>query len=343
MKPTRILLTIIGVVAILTLFQLPYLNRKVGLFNNQKLIEGSYEMNDSYLPSEVILFNLFENHPDSLRNWVTTLDQKNPKLLVFDYFLESSDSLQKIELATHFILPMTIEDDSTTFSENPFSGNFSYGVINFSNNIRFDSWIKDKDGTSYPALATAIVTKAWNSDIEKFKDRLIKWSPRTKNTYIHDFNTFSKEQYDDEFTDKIVLLGYFGDDVSWPEPMPSEWVDVHETPIGKIFGPITVLNAYNTLRTGVPNEYSLPINFLISVIVGFLGFYGITRIRTRNWALMILYTQIIVFAGLVLSFLTIYYLAAIGHFLNIELISISILVCWETSLILGLKTMSNKH
>ena len=162
---------------------------------------------------------------------------------------------------------------------------------------------------------------------------MINWDPATKNTYIHDFNTFSKEQYDDVFTDKIVLLGYFGEDISWPEPMPGEWVDVHETPIGKVFGSITILNAYNTLRTGVPVEYSLAVNILISVIVGFLGIYGITRIRIKQWTLKILLTQIIILIGLFLTLLTTYFLAATGRFVNIELISLSILVCWESALL----------
>lgn len=314
--------------------------------NARQLIDDEARLSSHYagnigIDTTITLINMADYPMDTIRNWVDRILKLSPKVLAIDDYSESA--YQNRTNTGTIILPVITEDgEQFQFSENNFTTNQKHGVAAVGGYFRMQNYFRS-GSVNLPSFAVQIIKEydplTYASVIEK-DDALYNYLSRTGFRII-DFPFL----YDDSLLaqwvkNKIVIIGYMGLN-SHHIPGIFEHVDVHKTPVGKIFGPVVIANQIHTLMVDPITEVPNMVVVLISVIIFLSSVLLILKVRFRNpiVALVGLNITLIFFLGLI-TLISLLILDSWSVFLSIEIICPGLLMGFQGGIVLKLATFN---
>jgi CHASE2 domain-containing sensor protein len=196
----------------------------------------------------------------------------NPAVIALDYTLTDSLLVGKFSIpdGTIVVLGTPVDDkDSIYYSINPFTV-----PVHFAH-IMSDAEFIPEPLNSLEPLAIKVAQFYSPPLIDDYYARNNKFELVRYSSTETIYEVRAQEIVDDllveeYLTDKIVLVGYGGDTETIPGhsvPTRVDNVDVHQTPIGRQFGAVILINQIKTLLGNLIERSSVVFDYLIMIVI----------------------------------------------------------------------------
>ena len=264
-KSTIILLTTLVILIIIKTLKI---QNPINILTNEYLIIGYQATKECKADTNIAIVNIRDFPTDVIRDQIEILSLYEPAVIVVDYFPEDcffSDSTTLVNFS-NMILPSDVESGKVQKSINCYSNSAYYGFINFYSTSFFEPLL-DVNGSTHQFVGVKALELFDQIQYQKVIDR---GTDKEIINYTGNYNRFlflgdllNTQPADLEVVKgKIVLLGYTGLD-SIPMPNSLSDYDVHETPLGLMYGVVIIANAIHTLRGDMITPIAIFWNILI--------------------------------------------------------------------------------
>lgn len=274
------------------------------------------------IDTNIVLVNTAHFPSDTIYRWIKRLSKVGAKVIDVDVIDEYATDFDNI--SAYLILPAFLNEQEE-FEYAPSSLDISrhYGCVNVENYFRIETKIQSNT-ISLPSVSIQIVKAFDPSKLRGHDNLLINYKPNTSFIVLRDLDSYPDFYLESFVKNKIVILGYLGYGAT-TVPDILEFEDVHQTPIGRIFGSMIIANEVSTILGDRINEPRITTLKLISFVLLILTFF-IPAIFSRKsyWPILLVSNLLLVSFIIALSVFSSYLLFEKSYFLSIELLTLSI-------------------
>lgn len=282
-------------------------------FTQETLLDIRY-YSLSEVDTSIAIVNIDPFPEDTIRTWLRRIMEcrPGPKVVIVDNFSDSLTSKERVPAT--IILPAIREFDYEPFryALNNYSTNEVYGFASIESYYRYRKFAED-GRSKLPSLAMRaleLFDKDRFTEAASDENGVVVDMLKVNHFYVIDaMHTYEQDYLSRLLADKIVIMGRLGHAPDFT-PGYGEYDNVHDTPIGLVYGPTVLASQIHSLLNPRIRELNQFTSIAISVIIFCICFVVILKFKMKrawlhivvwNVAMIVLLVSILVLAFFILD------------------------------------------